>query len=723
QQQDNLITLEKNADAANEALKQSYEVLQAAQSALRQLDTEINALNALTERQEKQDSFKTALNQTNVKAGYERALTLALGRELHAGLESDKPFYWQAMNYNNLPPLPAGVTSLADVADAPQALQNALRMIGIVENIAQGPQLQQQLLPGQMLVSLEGHGWRWDGYTLTPQAENATQERETRQLLQQRNRLKELQAERAPAQTQAEQAQQAYDHCTAQQNEARTAIQEGRTKVQDTQRTLQQAQQDVTRLQQRVIEVQTRQQSLQEKQTDLTERLTQQQDRIETLQGEQNELPDLTELQDTLRELQQVQQEAEEHYRTAEQHFLSLTNQQQQTQQRQRDLQQQQNEWQQRQQQSQQRLATLQERSAKIETALQELPSPDHWQEQMQQAETSGKELQTQMTVLQATRDEAQQQDRQLEQTMQDQQEEIMQVREKLARAETHFHNTASNREQLQERCVQQLDDTIENVLASIASNDNEKDQDVTTLDLQTLRQKHERARQERERLGAINLRADEEANELKDAIDTLTVEKDDIQEAIDKLRTGISTLNRDARKKMLAAFDQVNQRFRDVFSRLFNGGEAYLQLVDAEDPLEAGLEIFACPPGKKLQTLSLLSGGEQTMTATALIFAMFLTQPSPICILDEIDAALDDANVERICNLLREFAATHPTRFIVITHNAITMSYMDRLYGVTMMEKGVSKLVSVDLAQVNVANDILPSPRQANDALAVAAE
>jgi chromosome segregation protein len=148
----------------------------------------------------------------------------------------------------------------------------------------------------------------------------------------------------------------------------------------------------------------------------------------------------------------------------------------------------------------------------------------------------------------------------------------------------------------------------------------------------------------------------------------------------------------------MLAAFDDVNTRFKETFTRLFNGGEAYLQLIDAEDPLEAGLEIYAQPPGKKLQTLTLLSGGEQSLTATALIFSMFLTNPSPICILDEIDAALDDANVERICSLLGDFAKTHPTRFLVITHNPITMANMDRLYGVTMVEKGISKLVSVDL-------------------------
>lgn len=721
-QQERLVQLEKQAEIANETVKQTYDALQTAQAQLRQVDTEIKALTALTEQRDQQASFKTVLDQTQVQGGYEQALTLALGRELRAGLETDKPFYWQDMNADSLPALPAGTTVLADVVEAPAALRKALQMVGVVRDTAQGAELQKQLQPGQLLVTTDGYGWRWDGYTVTPQAEQFTQERDTRVLLQQRNRLKELETERVPAQESVTQTEGRYTQATQQQQDVRQSIQDCRTQLNDAQRAAQSTQHTVNQLQQRVIETQTRQQGLQDKEQDLQQRAAQQEATIEGLRTEQQSLPDLSTLQDTLAQLQQVQQDAEQAYRTAEQHYLSLSNQQQQTQMRQRELTQQQQDWQRTLEQSTQRLTTLQQRAEKITTALAELPAPDHWHEQMEQAEKNGKELQGQLAELQTERDGGQDAERTIDRKLEQYQEEFMQVREQFARAETHFHNTQSNREQLQERCIQQLDDTIENVLAQAQQNTEE---DTQTGDLVQLRAKHERARQERDRLGAINLRAEEEANELKDAIDTLSVEKNDIQEAIDKLRTGISTLNRDARKKMLTAFDQVNERFKTVFARLFNGGEAYLKLVDAEDPLEAGLEIYACPPGKKLQTLSLLSGGEQTMTATALIFAMFLTQPSPICILDEIDAALDDANVERMCDLLREFAATHPTRFIVITHNAITMSYMDRLYGVTMAEKGVSKLVSVDLAQMSVANDMFPpnAQRQADDALAVAAE
>ena len=178
----------------------------------------------------------------------------------------------------------------------------------------------------------------------------------------------------------------------------------------------------------------------------------------------------------------------------------------------------------------------------------------------------------------------------------------------------------------------------------------------------------------------------------------SLAGERDDLVEAIKRLRQGIQNLNREARERLLASFEIVNSHFKRLFKELFGGGEAELQLIESEDPLEAGLEIMAKPPGKKPQTLSLLSGGEQALTAMALIFAVFLTNPAPICVLDEVDAPLDDHNVERFCDLLDEMCRSTDTRFVIITHNPITMARMNRLFGVTMAERGVSQLVSVDL-------------------------
>ncbi len=207
-----------------------------------------------------------------------------------------------------------------------------------------------------------------------------------------------------------------------------------------------------------------------------------------------------------------------------------------------------------------------------------------------------------------------------------------------------------------------------------------------------------EKLRRDRERLGAVNLRAEEELREVEAQHTTLTTERDDLVEAIKRLRQGIQSLNREARERLLTSFEIVNGHFKRLFVELFGGGEAALHLIESDDPLEAGLEIIAKPPGKKPQTLSLLSGGEQALTALALIFAVFLTNPSPICVLDEVDAPLDDHNVERFCKLLHEMTASTETRFIIITHNPITMARMNRLFGVTMAERGVSQLVSVAL-------------------------
>ncbi len=198
--------------------------------------------------------------------------------------------------------------------------------------------------------------------------------------------------------------------------------------------------------------------------------------------------------------------------------------------------------------------------------------------------------------------------------------------------------------------------------------------------------------------MGPVNLRAEAEARELDERIAALGAEREDLLAAIARLRQGIAGLNREGRERLMAAFGRVDQHFQELFVRLFGGGQAHLSLTDADDPLEAGLEIFASPPGKKLQALSLLSGGEQALTALALLFAVFLTNPAPVCVLDEVDAPLDDANVDRFCTLLDEIARASATRFLVVTHHRMTMARMDRLYGVTMSERGVSQLVSVDL-------------------------
>ena len=202
----------------------------------------------------------------------------------------------------------------------------------------------------------------------------------------------------------------------------------------------------------------------------------------------------------------------------------------------------------------------------------------------------------------------------------------------------------------------------------------------------------------DRERIGPVNLVAEQELAEIDEERTRGAAEAEELTQAIHRLRGSIGSLNREGRVRLLDAFEKVNTHFRSLFTTLFEGGQAHLELVESDDPLEAGLEIMAQPPGKRLATLTLLSGGEQALTAIALIFALFLTNPAPICVLDEVDAPLDDANVERFCDLLDRMTRETDTRYLIVTHNAVTMSRMHRLYGVTMIEKGVSRLVSVDL-------------------------
>jgi chromosome segregation protein len=266
-------------------------------------------------------------------------------------------------------------------------------------------------------------------------------------------------------------------------------------------------------------------------------------------------------------------------------------------------------------------------------------------------------------------------------------------VREERARSESRVEGLRQRHEDIVRTIANDLECTPEGLpaMAGITPGDKLPEIDAITRKLEELKG-------DRERLGAVNLRADDELTEIEARRDKMVAERDDLVEAIRKLRLAIQNLNKEGRERLTAAFDVVNGHFKELFTTLFGGGAAELQLVESDDPLEAGLEILARPPGKKPQTMTLLSGGEQALTAMSLIFAVFLTNPSPICVLDEVDAPLDDANVERFCNLLDEMAKKTDTRFVTITHNPITMARMDRLFGVTMAERGVSQLVSVDL-------------------------
>ena len=272
-------------------------------------------------------------------------------------------------------------------------------------------------------------------------------------------------------------------------------------------------------------------------------------------------------------------------------------------------------------------------------------------------------------------------------------QEKMIQIRERRASSSATIDGLKQRRNDLLERINTELNLNENNLLefSDLEKMDNLPD----TVEQEELLDAKKR---EREKLGSVNLRADEETNKYEIEIQKMEKDRQDLATAIIKLKESINELNQKGREKLLEAFEKVNRKFNQVYTKLFNGGNAKLELVDSDDPLEAGLELLVSPPGKRLQSITLLSGGEQALTALSLIFAVFLTSPSPICVLDEVDAPLDDANVTRFCNLLDELTKITSTRFIIVTHHALTMSKMDRLYGVTMPEKGISQLVAVDL-------------------------
>ena len=271
--------------------------------------------------------------------------------------------------------------------------------------------------------------------------------------------------------------------------------------------------------------------------------------------------------------------------------------------------------------------------------------------------------------------------------------ESSISVREKRASANATIDGLNKRKKDLIERVEGELNIKEESLLEF--SSLEKEDEFPDTVTQEELLDKKKR---DRENLGSVNLRADEETGEYKDEIIKMEKDREDIVSAITKLKDSINELNQRGRERLLEAFDKVNRKFNEVYTKLFNGGSAKLELVDSDDPLDAGLELLVSPPGKRLQSITLLSGGEQALTALSLIFAVFLTNPAPICVLDEVDAPLDDANVTRFCNLLDELTRITTTKFIIVTHHALTMSKMDRLYGVTMPEKGISQIVSVDL-------------------------
>lgn len=635
-------------------------------------------------------SYAGVIDHMEVKKTYEAALAAALGDDLEAALDPLAPVFWQEIAAcGQDPALPAGVVALSTVVrHAPAALHRRLAQVGITDEHTAAA-LQRQLQAGQRLVSKEGALWRWDGLTARADAATAAALR-----LAQKNRLAELATLISGGESSLRQAVQS-------QNDAEDSVRiagDDERRARDSERLareqLEEARKNMAALERLWAERISRHDALKENYERLTADHEDNATRLQDLQTSLQTLPPADAMQQDIAQLRSrlaqeqaalVQEraayEAWRHKADARLRRLEMIN-------RDRD------NWQTRLGNAGRQLAELRRRHAAAVHEHEQLALAPHDLENRKQTLLNEilraeKNMQKVSDRLEKAESAQAERDRAANEAIQ----ALSLAREARARAEERLNAAMERRTDMEARIAETLEclphETMK--LAGFAVGSSFPAMDALEKSL-------ERLRMEREWLGAVNLRAEEEREELSQRHDAMVLELGDVVEAIKKLRLAIQSLNREGRERLLQAFDKVNSAFQRLFIRLFEGGTAELQLVESDDPLEAGLEILACPPGKKPQTMTLLSGGEQALTALALIFAVFLTNPAPICVLDEVDAPLDDYNVERYCNLMDEMAASTQTRFIIITHNPITMARMDRLFGVTMAERGVSQLVSVDL-------------------------
>jgi chromosome segregation protein len=676
----------RDADRAQNAKR---DAAQQVQSKLTKLKAEADAIAAFLQHQE--NDAKQVIDIIAVTPGLENALAVALGEALTATLDPQAAVHWRALPPLKSPPeLPKGAVSLNQYIQAPPALARSLSQIGLVDTGAIGEPLASSLLPGQTLVSRDGWAWRWDGFTVTPEAKTTTAMR-----LQQRNRLAALQTEIAKADSEAQDSERALIESSAILQQCQTLDQQARALLQSAFSALNDAREHHARQERDAAAANVKLTALSESSRQIALEMDQIGLRARAIENERAALPyiealraDIARKRIGLAEVRskQAQQQSERD---------RLTREQQTSAERRQAVLLEKTAWMERMKEASAQSVALANRITAIESRLVELRAkPEELAakrngllSELSAAEDVrrvaadaliGTEQKLSVTEHQLKQDEA----------------ALSEAREERVRAEAAVQASTAHFDTLRERMMEKLNATPENVREIAAFGDGESWPSAFELE-----QALGRYLRERDNMGPVNLRAEVEAESTQASIDKLQQDKNDLVAAIAKLRQGISQLNREARERLQDSFVLVNERFQVLFKRLFDGGKAHLELIDNEDPLNAGLEIFASPPGKKLQILSLLSGGEQTLTALALLFAVFQTNPSPICVLDEAEASLDETNIDQFCALIDDIAKETGTRFLIITHQRLTMARMDRLFGVTMSEKGVSQLVSVDLA------------------------
>lgn len=687
---------DRQLEAARTAEAETADPLSGAQTELSRIETEARTLAEIL-NSGGQDLFAAIIEQVRADPGFETALGAALGEDLEMPADPGAPAHWRMIEAaQDDPALPVGTEPLSAKVAAPAELSRRLAQIGVVSR-ADGPRLQSQLRPGQRLVSPEGDLWRWDGFVAGADAPSAAAQK-----LAQKNRLEELEREAvtakaglAAAQGNADSAKLATADAMANERSAREAW---RSAAQE----LANARQELAEAERAVSQFTSRRAALEDARDRVAADMQDNGAVLAEAEAGLAGLPDGSELESQLGALRselaehrarvaEIRAEVEGQAREAAAREKRLAAIEEDTQ-----------RWSERAGNAGAQIEALKARRTEAADELEKIS--DHPEEVearrsalMDQLGEAEAERKAAADALGQAEGELAQSDRQARESV----SALAEAREARARSEERVSAAIERRVEAEARIREELDCHPADALGLA-----EQEAGAQLPAADRVERDLEKLKADRERLGAVNLRAETEQQEIAEQRDALVAERDDLIEAISRLRQGIVSLNKEGRERLLEAFDAVNGHFRELFTHLFGGGTAELQLVESDDPLDAGLEILARPPGKRPQTMTLLSGGEQALTALALIFAVFLTNPAPICVLDEVDAPLDDQNVERFCNLMDQMVGSTDTRFVIITHNPITMSRMNRLFGVTMAERGVSQMVSVDLQQAEELRD-----------------
>jgi chromosome segregation protein len=676
---------EQKLEAAEDERASAAERRDTAESELAAARAALSAARAEAQALERalQHGAGSAIESLSADAGYERALAAALGEDVDASIGGDGARRWAGSDpLSSDPPLAAGMEPLTDHVRAPAQLLRRLKQIGVADEDAGQP-----LAVGQRLVTRDGVLRRWDGFVSTGSGAAAAER------LIRANRLADLNKQLPTLEESVEGASAARDSAARDVERWRAEGEAQRKAGADAEREVREAERAADAAAAAIDRLNAQREAVAQRAEDLAPVAEASAESLGAAEAVMEALPDPAALEADVEAARGRAADAGNAVADKRAEAATRARETAAARQRHGTAGREQDEWRTRQADAKQRLGLAVERQGQQVAEREQLsPEPQRLHELLGELEAKARECERSTSEAAEAERAAEREVAEAAASFATANESLSSARERRAAASARAEGQEARRTEYGRVCYERFECIPQRLPEKLGFDENE----VVESDMQSALL--ERLTAERERIGPVNLVAEQELAEIEDARMKGAEEAEELTQAIHRLRGSIGNLNREGRVRLLDAFRQVDTHFRDLFTTLFNGGQAHLELVESDDPLEAGLEIMAQPPGKRLSTLTLLSGGEQALTAVALIFALFLTNPAPICVLDEVDAPLDDANVERFCDLLDRMTRETDTRYLIVTHNAVTMSRMHRLYGVTMIEKGISRLVSVDL-------------------------